>query len=231
VSKLRLSPADHEVIRATVLFGKLGPDDYDCLIQDRGLTVLQRGDQLFEQGEPALALFVVLAGQIKLTRLNAAGDEAVVHVFGPRESFAEPAMFMGGVYPVSAFATCPSRVLAIDARVMEVRIGENPKAAFAMLASVSRHLKELVGQIEAMKLLTSEERLVQFLTSLSDIEEGPARFDLPHDKTLLAKRLCMQPETLSRTLARLKADGVEVHGSHITVADMARLRQRGFQAT
>jgi CRP-like cAMP-binding protein len=52
-----------------------------------------------------------------------------------------------------------------------------------------------------------------------------AAIELPLDKAMIAARLGMQPETLSRALARPRAAGVVSSGGYIVVSDVARLRQ------
>ncbi|HEY9163336.1 MAG TPA: helix-turn-helix domain-containing protein, partial [Magnetovibrio sp.] len=47
---------------------------------------------------------------------------------------------------------------------------------------------------------------------------------LPMDKSLIAARLGMQPETFSRALAKLKSAGVENSGSDIVIQDVDQLR-------
>ncbi len=55
-------------------------------------------------------------------------------------------MFIGGVFPVSAQALAPSRLLVIDAGLLRRKIATTPQVAFLMLASMSRHLRLLVNQ-------------------------------------------------------------------------------------
>jgi hypothetical protein len=47
---------------------------------------------------------------------------------------------------------------------------------------------------------------------------------LPVEKALIAARLGMQPETLSRGLARLRRVGVVVHAREVEIPDVAALR-------
>jgi hypothetical protein len=48
---------------------------------------------------------------------------------------------------------------------------------------------------------------------------------LPYDKVLIAVRLGLKPESLSRAFAKLRSIGVAVHASHVAVSDVAKLRQ------
>jgi hypothetical protein len=48
---------------------------------------------------------------------------------------------------------------------------------------------------------------------------------LPYDKVLIAARLGLKPESLSRAFAKLRTVGVEVSASHVAIRDVARLHQ------
>jgi hypothetical protein len=48
---------------------------------------------------------------------------------------------------------------------------------------------------------------------------------LPYDKVLIAGRLGLKPESLSRAFAKLRPVGVEVRASHVVVHDVGKLRK------
>ncbi len=218
-----LTSNDWALARQCTLLKELDPADIVRLIDANSVIRLARNQNLFSQGDPAKAAFLVIEGQVKLSRLAPDGGEAVVHVFGVGETFAEAAMFMGGRYPVTATAVTDARLVSILNARLRDQVLEKPETAFAMLASMAQHLKLLVAQIEQMKLLTTRQRAIQFLLDQSGLTEGAAQFSLPHDKALLAHRLGMKPETLSRALAELVRHGVHMNGSHVTIADVGHL--------
>jgi CRP-like cAMP-binding protein len=211
------------LVKQSALFKALDPSDFAKLIDPGSVIKLTRNQHLFGQGDPAKALFLVLEGQIKLSRLAPDGSEAVVHVFGVGETFAEAAMFMGGRYPVTATAITESRLISISNARLRDQVLAKPETAFTMLASMAQHLKFLVAQIEQMKLLTAKQRTIRFLLDQSGRASGAADFNFPHDKALIANRLGMKPETFSRALAQLAEHGVQVTGSQVTIADIGRL--------
>ncbi len=94
-----------------------------------------------------------------------------------------------------------------------------------MLASTSYHLKALVEQIEQIKILSAPQRLADFLIRLSSVREGPAEIELPYEKSLIASRLGMKPESLSRALAKLRPLGVSVDRERVSIVDMRLLLQ------
>lgn len=220
-----MTPLDWSTVRATPIFGAMPTETVRSLVGNVVPRSCGKGEVLFQQGEPAKDFFVVLEGWIKVYRQTTEGEEAVVVVFKRGESFAEGAMFAGGRYPVSAETVAPSRVLQIDGMHLRQSILDNPHLAFSMLASMSGHLKALVEQIEQMKLLSGAQRLAEFLLRLCPNAEREAVVGLPYDKALIANRLGMKPESLSRSLSRLHKFGVSVEREQVRIADVRRLAQ------
>jgi CRP/FNR family transcriptional regulator, dissimilatory nitrate respiration regulator len=93
-----------------------------------------------------------------------------------------------------------------------------------MLASVLVHLQHLVGQIEELKARSGVQRVAEFLVQLSAGSEGECSVALPYNKALIAGRLGMKPETLSRAFAKLRAHGVRIEAAVAHIEDVERLR-------
>lgn len=214
---------DWQIVRSTPLFGTMPREVAQSLIGNQPVRAYEKGTVLFQQGLPAESFYVVLDGWVKLFRITPEGDEAVVGVFRRGETFAEAAIFLGGRYPVSAEVVVPSRLLRIDGELLRQRIREQPDLALSMLASTSHHLKALVEQIEQIKLLSAPQRIANFLIGLCPCREGSCTIELPYEKALLANRLGMKPESLSRALARLKPLGVSVDREKVSIVDVQLL--------
>lgn len=183
-----------------------------------------KGQMIFQVGDPADSFFVVLEGWVKLFRHLPTGDEAVFSVFTSGETFAEAATFVGGSFPVGAQAVEASRLLRIGGPGFRQRLLDRPELCLRMLASMSQHLHRLVGDVEQLQTRSSTQRLARFLCGLARVETGPALVSLPFDKVLVAARLGMKPESLSRALAKLARLGVSAQGPQIAIRDVADLR-------
>jgi CRP-like cAMP-binding protein len=190
---------------------------------------LEAGEPLFRHGDPAERFFYLREGLIKLFRLSPDGDEKIIELIKPGETFAEAVMFMGtrGRYPVNAEAVNESRLLAFDQKMFLGLLRGSPEACFGLLASMSRRLHMLVNQIESLTLQNATYRLVAYLLEQipRDVTASP-EVVLTTPKGVIASRLAIQPETLSRILVRLRQGGlIEVHGNHITVRNVEALRK------
>jgi CRP-like cAMP-binding protein len=222
---LQLSNLDKALIRKAAMFGGLDDDMFDALLQRAVKQTFRRGETIFLQGDSVHACFVVLDGWVKLYRLSPTGAEAVVAVFTRGQSFAEAAAFMRGKYPVSGEAATDVTLLSIPCGTLIEQIKRNPEIGLAMLASTSLHLQMLVQQIEQLKAHTGSQRLAEFLVTLCNGETGHCTIGLPYDKALIAGRLGMKPESLSRAFQRLRPMGVKIEHSTAMIEDVGKLSE------
>jgi CRP-like cAMP-binding protein len=214
---------DLEILRRIPLFAGLDRPRLEGLLRDVSVRDHPKGKLLFQQGDAADRFYIVLGGWVKIFRLTPDGDQAVMGLFTRGESFAEAAMFMGGKFPASAEVVEQARLLRVERGPFERRLHAEPEIAVAMLASLSRRMHYLVGQIEQLQVHSGTQRVADFLLKLSAIREGPAEIALPYDKSLIASRLGMKPESFSRALARLRDLGLRTERSHVAIADVAAL--------
>jgi CRP-like cAMP-binding protein len=221
----KLTPADLKVISRIAVFRGLKPETVEHVVAPATGVRLRSHEGLFRQGDPATAFFIVLDGWVKLSRITPAGEETVIHILTKGESFAEAVAFTGNRYPASADAVTDAYVARIPADHIVNCIRKSPDIALAMVASTSQHLHHLVQQVEQLKAQSGVQRVAEFLASLSPVERGSCEISLPYDKLLIAGRLGLTPESLSRALARLRMLGVLVNASHVQVKDIAKLRE------
>lgn len=221
----KLLPTDLSIAESVAIFRALKPEAIRSILSPATRVALKSHETLFSQGDPATDLFIVIDGWIKLFRATPAGDEAVIHVFTKGDSFAEAVAFTEGVYPATAEAVSDACVIRIPANHIVRCIRENPDIALAMIASTSQHLHHLVAQVEQLKAQSGVQRVAEFLVSLCSVKQGSCVVALPYDKSLIAARIGLKPESLSRAFSKLKAIGLTVKASHVGIKDVARLRQ------
>jgi CRP-like cAMP-binding protein len=218
------TPRELDIAAQIPVLSGLKPQSLAVLMAAANLLKLRPGHVLFRQGEPATAFFIIVDGWIKLYRVTPAGDEAVLNVLTTGEGFAEAATFTSDCYRTTACAVTRARVLMIPADHVMNCVREMPDIAIAMMASTSQHLHQMVQRIEQLTAQSAMQRVAAFLTSLAPSTKGACTIALPYDKAVIAGRLGLKPESLSRVFAKLRTVGVDVRASHVIVAEMARLR-------
>lgn len=220
-----IEPEDLDLVARVPLFAGLDRTDLAAVLGEAAVRRFARRDILFLQDEPATRFYVVLEGWVRLYRETVDGNESVIAVFTRGESFAEAAILRDGVYPVNAEVVDDARLLVIPSGPFLRQLHANHELCLNMMASMAVHLRRMVQQIEQLKLRSSVERLADFLVRLSPPDTGCIVVDLPCDKSLIAARLGMQPETLSRSLAKLRRLGVDTRGQQVVINDLSALRR------
>jgi CRP-like cAMP-binding protein len=221
----KLTAGDLQIVTRLAVFRGLKSETVEHIIAPATAVMLRPHEWIVRQGDPATAFFIVIDGWVKLYRNTAAGDETVIDIMTKGESFAEAVAFTGNRYLATAEAVTEARVGRIPADHIVRCIRQSPDIALAMIASISQHMHHLVQQVEQLKAQSGVQRVAEFLASLSSAEQGHCALVLPYDKVLIAGRLGLTPESLSRAFARLRAIGVVVDASCVVVRDVAKLRQ------
>lgn len=218
-----MDPADWRIVRAMPLFAPLSAEVVHAVVGNRVSRAYEKGSIVFHQGEVASAFFLILEGWVKIYRTTPDGLEVVLQVLRRGETFAETAIFGGGRYPASAETVSSTRLLRVDGDSFRAQVCERPELALSMLASSSSQLDRLTEQIEQIKVRSAPQRIAAFLIRLTPVREGPVELELPFEKALIANRLGMKPESFSRALGKLKAQGIAVARETVRIADVARL--------
>ncbi|MEW9900600.1 Crp/Fnr family transcriptional regulator [Chitinivorax sp. PXF-14] len=216
----------HGVLANLPLFKALSPAEIDELGQSVREIRADRGEVLFQKGDPSTGLWVIVFGQVKLAFPSPSGAEKVLQIFGPGQSFGEAVMFLERPMPVYAQTLVDSLILHVNKNAIFNAIETDATFARRMLAGLSTRLHELVHDVESYSLRSAAQRVIGYLLQEGN-DEHAASFvvSLPATKNVIASRLNLTPETLSRVFAQLSHEGlITVDGRDVTVHDVERLR-------
>jgi CRP-like cAMP-binding protein len=220
----RMSRDDLEIVRSDPLFDGLSTEEIVNLLREAVVRRYRRGATLFVQGECASAFFLVLDGWVRLSRLTPEGGEVTLGLFSQGESLAEALLQHPECYAMTGQTAEASRLLALPAASFRRRLESHVGLCRNMMLLMAHRLSVVQQQLEQVSSRSTVQRVALFLVRLCRCRQGPCLVELPLDKTFIAARLGMQPETLSRAFAKLRQHGVEVTGSMVTIADVARLK-------
>lgn len=207
------------------LFQDMQPPELQRLAQGSQLREFTRGTDVFRAGEPCQEFHVTVSGQIKLYAISPAGQEKIIELVGPGNSFAEAFMFMERPYMISAQALTDTLLLSVSREAVLHEIQSGAQFCMRMLAGLSRRLHGLVNDVQAYSLHSGVERVIGYLLrELPEEGEHPASVMLPVSKASIASRLSMTPEYFSKVLHELESKGlIENDKREIRLLDVQRL--------
>jgi CRP-like cAMP-binding protein len=215
-------------MRQCILLRPLGVEDFDEIIQTSRAVQLNENSILFEQGSELTDIYLLISGSIKIQRLAPNGDEKVLEIIRPGQTFAEAVLFFGGAqYPVTAVTVSSSIVVGIKAETYLKLLHTSNSLCMNLLGNLSQRLHWMVNEMDRLTLHNATFRLVDYLLSHIPIDSNDrVGVSLAAPKHVIASRLSIKPETLSRTLKELSKQGlIKLEGSEIELLDIEKLRQ------
>lgn len=228
------SPSAEAFIANLPLFRELSAEQRTRIAADTRMLRVARGETLFRRGDPPAGAYVVCYGRVKLSFVAPSGVEKVIEIIEQGQSFGEAVMFLEAPHVVGAQALADSLLLLVPKETVFENIDRDPGFARGMLAGLSRRLHQLVADVESYSTRSGTERLIGFLLrdclaageDGAPVPQGSLDIELPVAKGIIASRLNLTQEHLSRILHDLSSLGlIEVHGRRIHVRDVDRLRR------
>lgn len=218
---------EYESVRQHYLFSALEQDDFDALMKGVSRITLEKGEVLFHRGDQARHFYFVDSGQLELNLVAPTGQKKVLEVVGPDRTFAEAVAFIRGhKYPVTCEALSDSVLLQIPNEDYVDLLSSNSEACMRLLSDICRHLHARVSEIERLTVQNARGRLVSYLLDHiveTNDNEATIRLELP--RHVIASRLSIMPETLSRLLRSMVDDGIlTIEDRVIFVHSLSRLR-------
>jgi CRP-like cAMP-binding protein len=174
------------------------------------------GETVATGGQPAAFLHVVVEGHCKI--FVAVGDrpEGIIDILDAGGVFGETAVTGIGRYTASAVALDALTMVRVPGAEIRAFLEAHPKVVMGMMATMAQSLRGLLNQVTELKLKTTAQRLAMYLIELAGRQRpgdlGPTVVDLPFTKRIVAMKLGMTPETLSRAMAKLEPHGVHAGG-------------------
>ena len=170
---------------------------------------LKAGEALFRLGDKTAGLCEVIAGRVRLARVDRSGREIVLHVAGPGDTIAEASLF-ASAYHCDAIASTPAVVRIYPKQAVLAAFEHDRKAAQAFTATLARQVMNLRTRIEQRNIRSARERVRHFLA----LNVGADGRTVALAGTLkdLAAELGLTHEALYRTLAALERSGAIKRG-------------------
>ncbi|WP_162950383.1 Crp/Fnr family transcriptional regulator [Rhizobium jaguaris] len=153
------------------------------------------------------------------------GTQTDLTVCEPNDIFAECMLAGGKLYGYSAQAAGDAVVARFDLEDVRRLADADRTIERAVMQLMAEHFLSAMDCIAGDRSQTASQRLANYLLSRCTLQATSQIIELPFQKRLLAGKLGLAPEALSRAFATLRCAGVSVHGKTIRVDDVTALRR------
>jgi signal transduction histidine kinase len=141
-----------ERLRDTPLFGGLADDELRRLVEMGEIMDLAAGQYLIVEGEAADALFVVLEGELEVTKRSGTSEIPLAQV-GPGALQGEIAALEGGRRLASVRALEPAEVLRIPIEAIRELLAAGPGVALSIIRTAVMRLRAMEAALREREKL------------------------------------------------------------------------------
>jgi CRP/FNR family transcriptional regulator len=213
------------------LFAALDDDAASALEAVMSSRSVERGHNVFREGDTGDRLFVVLDGKVKISRAAADGRENLLAVLGPGEMFGELSLFDPGPRTATATTITDSRLASLDHDDLRPLLLDRPGVAVHLLQALAKRLRRTNEAMADLVFSDVPGRVAKALLDLSE-KFGTAEGDglrVRHDLTQeeLAQLVGASRETVNKALSEFATRGwLRIEGRSVLLLEPDRLERR-----
>ena len=220
-----------QLARST-LFTGIAYADLEPLARSLHVRHFARGSSLFHEGDPGNLLFILVSGQVNISRTGRGGDEVVFAVLVPGDVFGELALLdERGVRTADAQATEAAECVTLERAALLDFLSARPALMRHLLSMLSNYVCRKDDAFAEVAFLDIPGRVARKLLDLADSSgrQTPdgVRIGLRLSQRTLAGMVAASRENVNRALSRLVAEGaIRQDNGWITVVRPEALRRR-----
>jgi CRP-like cAMP-binding protein len=207
------------------LFSGLEPGELAALARHAFVRRLSRGQILFSEGEPSDHLFLVRSGRLRVYVASPRGEELVLSVVGPGETFGELSVLDRQPRSATVDALEAAELIGLAGDDVRALLESNQQALHAVAVALAAGMRRLSGTAADLVFLDLPRRLAKLLLAESHPSaDGALVSQLAMSQTGVAARLGVTRQSLNRALSALVQRGwISVEGTTVRLNDAAAL--------
>ena len=210
------------IIANTSLFKSLNDEQLDEIAAATSFARMSSSTNVVKHGDTANGAFWIVYGQVKIVLNTKNGNEKILEILGQNTCFGLGEMLLERPHIAFVETTLDSLLLHTDRDTILRVAKENFAFSRELMTCVGRQFYGLVRDIESYSK-TARQRLAGYLIRQSQ-RETTDDIELVANKALIASRLSLTPETLSRLFHDFSANGlISISGRHIKILDFERM--------
>lgn len=220
----------HEFLKYVPLFSEL---DEETLSKIENLGQKRKFDRdsiILIENESGTALFVIISGKVKVSRVSEDGKEVILSILSESDFFGEMAILDGFTRSANVTALEESELFIIQRNDFMDLLYQHPEVSIALIQELTNRLRTADMKIKSLSLKDAEGKVATVILMLADdigmIRQGVVEIEkLPYQQDL-ANMAGTSRETISRTLHSFAKKGlIELEGSKLRILNYEKFKE------
>lgn len=187
------------------------------------VITIKKGSYLFQEGQPAKEMYIVLSGKVQISKTNAEGNELSLRLCSSNDIVGELTLFTQDPrFIFNAKVIENGEVAVMNLQDLERALFKNAKLAAEFLKWMNDHIRKTVTKFRDLVLNGKKgalySTLIRLCHSYGVVREDGIQINIPLTNQDLANFCGTARESVSRMLADLrKAKVISINKKIITV--------------
>jgi len=221
---------DINFLRNVSIFEELPERDLEKIAQLGTRKTFSKGNVILMEDEIGSALFIIMDGKVKVSRLDETGKEVILSILGPGEVFGEMSLLDGMKRSATVSALTDTEVFIIYRDDFLNLLNQHPQIAISLLKELTQRLRKADMQIKSLSLKDAEGRigcvLMMLANDLGKMYKGQVIVEGLPTQQDLANMAGTSRETVSRILSKFEKRGlIKVEGKKLIILEYEKMKQ------
>jgi len=171
-----------------------------------------KGQTIYSQQQPSQAVYLVISGKVKVSRLAGDGRQVVVDIYRPDDLFGESAFLNTPPRPDQAVAMEDTRLMSWTCAEIEAAIAKRPRLGMALLQILVQRTGDLTRRVESLSVDNIARRLARSLLRFAERlgtqgQDGTVSMP-PFTHELLAQYVGTSREIVTHYMSQFRREGL-----------------------
>jgi len=176
------------------------------------VTEYPKGQTIYSQQQPSLAVYLVISGKVKVSRLAGDGRQVVVDIYRPDDLFGESAFLDAPPRSDQAVAMENTRLMSWSSAEIEAAIAKRPRLGMALLQILVQRTGDLTRRVESLSVDNIARRLARSLLRFAERlgtqgQDGTVSMP-PFTHELLAQYVGTSREIVTHYMSQFRREGL-----------------------
>jgi len=194
------------------LLESLSEDEFMKMKSNLIINEYQKGETVFRSHDPADKMFIVLEGQLKISKIMSDGKEQILYIYTEGDFVGGHNILSGDMYEYSAYALVKSAVLTISQDDVNNILKNNNQFLITVLGQSYERIRKAETLIDRLSIISTDAKVAKLLKTLMSLygqqkENGIlVKYNITQEE--LGSLSGLSRETMSRKLNQFEEEGI-----------------------
>ena len=194
------------------LLKNLSSEEFDKIKKNIIAREFSKGEVIFRSHDPADKMFIILSGEIKVTKIMSDGKEQILYIYGPSDFIGGHNILSGDKYEYNSFALSKVKVLTISSYDVLGVLKYNTGFLLAVIKQSFERIRKAEELIDRLSVINTDEKVAKLLKTLIGLygkkTNGGILISYKITQEELGSLAGISRETMSRKLNQFEEEGI-----------------------